>query len=314
MNGNRLAVLVVHDTSFDHETEAGILATNDLELCRIGNELYIDEWGMVLEVLANVRTVSPRPDLLLIDARFEVDGSAPELGKHGFSTKAGNTADPRGLLYGAMLAAKLIPSGLPFGFEIYSQDLASIAQDPYAQTFYGLLESLTDGERSPPDRGLLFGRRMEATPAGALPSAGLRTALKRFRKTFGAAVGRTITPNYQSFEDASEAVRQFVRHGTTLPEDLAVKWQVRDSGQTRSVFLRSLFADCRTEFGRSWDRAAITANGVERALKEIARSGGFLKSIEKKVLTLMTYTTPEETWIALKRKRKGTVGSGGLAT
>src|SRR4051812_37346736 len=121
MSADRLAVLVIHDTPFLIETEDAILETADLTLCQVGQRRYIAGWQTVLNVLAHTQEISPRPDLLLIDARFEKDDSAPDLGQLGIRISGDETADPRGLLYGAILASQFsAPNSVPFGFEVYS--------------------------------------------------------------------------------------------------------------------------------------------------------------------------------------------------
>jgi hypothetical protein len=82
MKPELLSVLVIHDGDLIPADSAGILNTSDLSLCEVPrkngtNECYIRDWETVLEVLQEETTI--KPDLILIDGRFEKDRSAPPL-------------------------------------------------------------------------------------------------------------------------------------------------------------------------------------------------------------------------------------------
>ncbi|MCU1292870.1 MAG: hypothetical protein JWP08_1720 [Bryobacterales bacterium] len=298
MSDNRLAVLVVHDTPFLSETEDEILHTADLALCKVGQRRYISGWQTVLKILAHAQEIEPPPDLLLIDARFEKDESAPDLGRLRIRISGDETADPRGLLYGAVLASQFAgPNRLPFGFEVYSADLPSIAEDPYAQTFYGLLKGLTRSVAANPGRGRVFAEDMRATPTGALPRDSWGIALRRFRSSLQETLGQGWAPDYISFSAARDALNALLERGVVPPEDLTVRWRQGD-GKLRNVLLRSLFADCRQQWSDEWDTQALERLTIVKWLDELGKRGDFLRDVEHQVTGLINgwYTFPEAAW------------------
>lgn len=311
MADNRLAVLVVHDRTFLVETEAAILETDDLALCHVGERRYISGWQTVLNVLAHNLSILPRPDLLLIDARFEEDRSAPDLGRLGVRVN-GESADPRGLLYGAVLAAQFNAiENLPFGFVVYSADLPSIADDPYAQTFFGLLEGLTRRFTPSSDRGFALAQQMRATPTGAMPRDSWGAALLRFRQSLQESLGQCWSPDYSSFASARDAVRAFLQEGKEPPEAISVRWTF-GNGKSRTVLLRSLLADCRTQWPESWDSDAMLHLNVLQWLDDIAIRSDFIDAVLAQVVRLINswYTYPDDEYLWNPDMRNTTLPAG----
>lgn len=271
MVDNMLNVLLVHDSSFVRTTSESILRTRDLKLCSIYRlngdvESYVPSWESVLEILAAEADIRPVPDLLLIDAKFEKDRSAPlvataegETGSCSVPVKfRGSGEDPRGILYGAILAARFLgQENMPMGFALYSMDLPAISVDPYAQTFYGLLAAIGEAIEFPPKQGLGFEKEMHETRAGGKPDDCWPTALKRYRSMLWRAIGRRFSPDYETFSEAIRVVGDFVDgKAQQLPEDICVGWTTQ-TGSRRSVLLRSLYADCRTRPQIGWDSSKI---------------------------------------------------------
>ena len=281
MNDKLLKVLVVHDTIFQIATPGSILRTEDLDLCEIERmsglrESYVRSWEAVLEILSGEAVFPVAPDLLLVDARFEKDTTAPPCsgdfsgaGLRRFeSTQA--VDDPRGILYGAIVLARLIGvEGMPTGFCLYSMDLPSISENPYAQTFYGLLRALGDEVVFPVRRGKDFEREMKSATSAGEPDSVWPEALQRYRESLWGALGRLFSPNYESFARAAQVVRAYVeRRVKDIPEDLEISWLMHDA-RKRVVLLRSLYADCRIRF-RGWDRSLIEKSTIVNDLESIA--------------------------------------------
>jgi len=275
MASRKLRVLVIHDTNFAQNSARGILGTDDLDLCSVqwhddftDPKNWVHDWLTVLGFLAGQVDIE-QPDLMVIDCQFQDDKSHPRP-LRGYGPK---DPDPRGMLYGALLAARFTGERrLPLGFALYSQDLPAVSKYPEAKTFYGCLEAILG---APIDLyesgGGQFERAMAAVPAGRLPQDVVGDAIRRYRASLEERMGRELWPEPDTFHSAARAVQAFVDGGSPPAEDLAVAWRV-PGRDLDTILLASLFVDCRTA-GGGWDPAALETSKAVDFLQQMGAAG-----------------------------------------
>jgi len=238
-----LRVLVIHDY---HVGEANILGTEDLALCRYqlrerGEIRILRSWIDVVALLTalaqgpEVEDSLDVPDLMLIDCNFETDHDAPRL-VHNIEF------DPRGLLYGAVLAAHFLGANRQraFAFVPYSKAMEQASPDPYGQTFYSLLSAMLE---KPPEviEPIAYSLRLSKYDAQA-PKDVVGTVLPRYREHLEELFADSVYPESDTFETALANLDAAVGRGEAPPRDLSVAWRGPD-GEVSRVLLRSLFAD-----------------------------------------------------------------------
>jgi len=204
------------------------------------------------------------PDLLLVDLDFEKDERSPELDG---STDV-DAVDPRGLLYGAIIAAYFLGAQgpRPFGFSIYSQHWDAALDDGYAQTFFGLLLALSGelGDDVSVD-GVL--KAMRERRAVSKPEHAVADALGRYRRSLWEALQNDLAADAKSFLDAALLVENACESNEPSPNlDTAVVMWTGARGGIESVLLRSLFADCRSD--GTW---SLDALGSENSNEEMGK-------------------------------------------
>ena len=135
------------------------LETENLDLMRVpyGDEddPSLGSWAQHLKLWSDNLFPELRPDLLLVDCRFDSDNVYVPM-----SDKL-RQQDPRGLLHGCIAVARMFGKSefQPFGFSVYSMDAAAFQRDAYAQTFMGFLLAMRDSSLAPEMRGAVRGRR-----------------------------------------------------------------------------------------------------------------------------------------------------------
>lgn len=292
--GRRLKVLVIHDTHFNEESEEEILATSDLALAsltfgtgRVSNVLH--NWVEVVRVISGLNGGDPElsasveiPDLMLVDCHFTDDSTSPKL---RVADKQ-RVIDPRGLLYGSVLASYFVGTRplRPFAFVPYSQNMGLAAKDPYAQTFYSLLSAMFEDIPEIVEPAY-YSRAMAATGASATPESVVATALEHYRLCLLRFL-ETCEPEWETFQHALAAVSAYLAGGASLPEDLAVGW-TDSKGCKDRVLLRSLFADCRR--AQTWIKDERQRQDVEDARGSV-KGRGVMEFLEK-VLEGRNYCT-----------------------
>lgn len=258
----KLRVLVIDDTIQQDGRKEAVLGTPDLDPIEVKGyrpsdtkiRFQISTWESHL-AYCSARDDVESPDLLCIDCAFTRDINVP-----GGALKL----DPRGLLYGAIQVARhrAMKRWIPFGFSVYSRDLASYAKDAYAVTCFGLISAMMDDLPEFDERRSIISKieeRMTEHPEVHAPSGAWEHALKSYRKHL-VEVFDTIyhDQDVASFEAAETRLRRFVAGGPPPAEEMSVRWV--SSFGSEDVLVRSLFADCRPD--RAWDRKLVD----ERAL------------------------------------------------
>ncbi|HEY0394930.1 MAG TPA: hypothetical protein VGD01_10605 [Candidatus Elarobacter sp.] len=267
--GRRLRALVIHDTDFIPDATI-ILGTEFLDFCNLIDRKsgiassQMMSWRDAVAFLQTLSAGKPseglavdaEPDLLLIDCKFDSDSSAPPLQGDVIQK---DLADPRGLLYGAVLTAYYLgrEPDRPFGFAIYSQALDATASDPYAVTFFSLLEALAGRARSELITYTEFQQRMSTHSKAQQPLDVVPEALQRYRRSLLRCFPNRLWPDIDSFHLASQAVAAAVAAGesTLVPDDLAIRW-TNAVGRDEAISLRSFAADCVDENG-FWDAETL---------------------------------------------------------
>lgn len=258
----RLRVLLIDDRPVTR------LETDGLELMTVpqGDEYdpSLGTWAQHLRLWSEQRFPQPEPDLILIDCRFEDDQQyAPT------SVRLAQQ-DPRGLLHGALYAARLFGRDRyhPFGFAIYSMDASGFAEDPYAQTFMGFLLAMRDSTLAEGDPGAVRGRRDRelvgvcsrelASTVRQNPATAWSWALQMYRQRLREVADlQGVVFDRESWLQARDAV-EHRRLGASL------RWRRRD-GQLDEVLLESLFADRLMDSGwneEAWRAAAEWLDGL----------------------------------------------------
>lgn len=251
----KLNVLLIHDTHFNEESALSILGTHDLALAS-SKRPVLRHFGQVLDWLNTAEHADI--DLLLVDCNFSEDKRAPQLPLDE------HAEDPRGILYGAVVSAYVLGGHprKPFGFNLYSQSLRQLAYNPYAQTFYGLLQVLSGKLLKTRD----LKTEMENTPDRQAPSTALPDALHSYRQSLWRCFDQYLYPHAETFTEAHKALQSFLETGKAPKEDLAIAWQ--DSHNAREdILLSSLFADCRRN--EAWDAGLIRTHEACEWLAEV---------------------------------------------
>src|SRR6185436_9630824 len=309
--GRKLKVLVIHDTHFYPEIALSILGTDELSLSVLTfkngrTTRVLKNWVEVISVLgslsgtdAGCATSIETPDILLIDCHFKEDKDSPKLHRED-----NNALDPRGLLYGAVLAAHFLGvcPRRPFTFLPYSMSMSLAAKDPYAQTFYSLLCAMHD-----PSPNIIeaahYSRLMAATPSSETPDRVWGSALEQYRQSLLVSLETILEPEIDSFERGLTAVDAFISSGEPLPDDISISWS--DSrGKRECVLLRSLFADCR--MSRQWIRneeqrietgalGSVTGKAVLNFLRPIVNGKSYVRDIYYPVKDIMEGFTADST-------------------
>jgi len=257
MNPRRITVLVIHDS----ELEQGFLRSDDLELFPIAgyrgaSMTYLSSWEDHVQFWRDVTGGAhggSAPDLLLIDANFAEDRTAPGVAP---------ALDPRGLLHGLVFLSRALGAepGRPFGFRVYSQDVSRLKEHPYGVTFFGLLAAMA-GQVPPfsdvgPSGGLhpWINNHMVNLTRGGEPKDAWQDALTMYReRVVNLAADNIIAIDRESALDCQAHARAVIAGSASGSAPRAIKW-LGTSGED-SVLLSSLFADCRT--GGSWDSAKL---------------------------------------------------------
>lgn len=301
-SGRRLRALVIHDTAFPPDSRS-VLGTSEVELCSIGiggvPQMKIGTWEDLLQIIQGVSDAAPDrldvtiddPDLILIDCHFSDDRHAPSIveknGPRKLEHKIERHIDPRGLLYGAVLASFYMgrQPGRALGFAVYSQDMEAAADNGYAQTFFSLLEALAgriDSLVHPDD----FKSKMATAPKAPFPDLVMGEALSMYRTNLLRAFRDRYYPNIDSFEAAYRYVARLVESAgkEDVPPDLTVEWKT-GTGQCDKIFLRSLIADCIDGSTEEWNPGKIESLGILSFIDEVTKESNprikFLKPVQK---------------------------------
>lgn len=273
-NGRLLSALVIHDTTLS----GSFLKTEDIELFKLHeyrntntNKLHLQWWEDHLqywkEIEINWEIKSNLADLLLIDCHFEDDKTAPQIG---------TDVDPRGLLHGIIFLAKLLGAdpAHPMGFTIYSADITALSDDPYAQTFYGLLVSMSgeldEYKNVKLHEGGLIGwlvEHMKNRDHGGEVSDAWPRALEMYRKRFIESCDNGfIALDVESALNLQAKMKSIMKEKYYVqPDDLTLRWLSR-SGE-ENVYMRSLFADCR--INGNWIPDKVNAKKIQPWLDEL---------------------------------------------
>ena len=253
----RLRVLLIDDRP------VSALETGQLEVVPVPNgedqDPSLGTWAQHLRLWSGQAFPQPEPDLILIDCRFEDDQ------QYAPTSAALASNDPRGLLHGALYAARLFGRDRfhPFGFAIYSMDASGFAHDPYAQTFMGFLLAMRDSTLAEGEGGAVRGKRdrhlveacMEelASTVRQNPATAWTPALRMYRQRLREVADlQGVVFDRESWLKARDAV-EHRQAGSCL------RWR-RHDGRLDEVLLESLFADMLAAdqwTQAAWDSAAV---------------------------------------------------------
>jgi hypothetical protein len=154
--------------------------------------------------------------------------------------------DARGLLYGALLVSYYLGQfpQRPIGFAIYSQDIKAAAPDPYAQTFFSILDALSTADGVHALSPARVQKRMEEAGNGKTPDVVIPIALQRYRTSLETCFRECLYPILSSFEPAAGLFSSILEQDHPRDDDgSGVGWLTFGS-QHECVLLSSLFADC----------------------------------------------------------------------
>ena len=229
------------------------LETQHLEIQSVPyNEEQLDPslgtWAQHLSLWADNLFPAEEPDLVLVDCRFEEDNKYVPMGP------SLQGSDPRGLLHGAIFVSRLFGRDRfhPFGFSVYSMDASAFHRDPYAQTFMGFLLAMKDSTLPPGEVGAIRGRRARdlvrtcgeelAKTVKQNPATAWGPALKMYRQRLKEVADlQAIVINGQSWLQLSDVLKR--ADLKAIEEGIGLNWR-RFDGESDTVDLRSLFADC----------------------------------------------------------------------
>ena len=300
-----LRALVIHDSELPNFA-AGVFGTNWLDFCKVrflgsGVELYqVRTWRdivLILQAIAHpkqtqVMEIDPL-DLVFIDCHFSEDYSSPDVGArqadliHLEKFSESVALDPRGLLYGGILTSSLLSAkpGRPLGFAVYSQDLARVSQDGYAQTFYSLLLALADKVPVGLSPSLLQ-KAMEEAPQVSTPQPVVSIALSMFRASLESAFQASLNPDPTTLHSCLRELEAAVEFGERPVEgSLSLRW-TSSEGEEDSIYLASIFADCIVG-DTAWSGQLLRrrdALGFLRRIEEgVAYVRRILRSVENEV-------------------------------
>jgi hypothetical protein len=343
MSARLLRVLVIDDEPIEMTNEQlgddrryaeALLGTSDLQVVRTPRyrmpqqAWHFGTWEDNIEFWRDPAAYH-RPDLAIIDCNFHHDQDAPRIARPRSRTETAQVpADARGLLYGAVHVARMlgIAPWAPFGFVVYSQDLAAFQRDALAVTCFGLLEAMTGRLPAYDERRSLIEtlrNRMEEGRwfRGGHPAKAWPVALTMFRMHLADAFENlSAFPDHASFEAARRALER-VRDAREPPDpEATIKW-LTPLGE-EEILTRSLFADLRhleqwqpdrvTPEILAWIEDAISSDRTRDIVREVmAWMGRYMAGRPGPVLTSRGKTRRRQAlamvmvWAYERTKRRG---------